>query len=807
MTSSSPRGLPRWTAIVGVVVVGLVSVASLVVLGESAPGLIAQGPAAVDPDLDQELSVLFEPVATAAIQRALHGVGIFVFLGLALFIVMKKATTRMANLAGLTLAALGASLFAPLGDLPGGDWLARVIGSITPEFLPGFWGSLAGVSLLVFLGTFPDGRWTPPWVGWPAFLGVFVGITSLIWPESFFDPMVWPSSLLLIWLVGLPIAALVAQALRARSTPLTSANRPVVVSLAVVILAFVLLWATQPELTPGALDLVVVTPRLSAVYAVNILVILTVAVFLFPVSVTFSIIRYRLFDVDLLVNRAIVYTIVTAVVGFSFFGIAFVLALFANVPVESAFDGRLAGPVGVTLGVFVVLVFQPLRRRVQRGVDRRFYRERYNAQQIIDGFARQMTRVVGPDQLASGLAHVINEAVHPLSVHLHTAPFSRETEEALAAGAAIEKRELPDLHEDSRIDGKSEGVVVPLLAGGSLTGVLELGKRSSGTPYSKLDLDLLDRLAKTAGPALQLAYEVQTREENAKDQQRAANELDLARKIQQGLLPKNYPDLPGWGFKAYYQPAREVGGDFYDWIPLPDGRLGIVIGDVSDKGIPAALVMATCRTLLRSAAVAGSSPGHLLADVNNRLQPDIPPGMFVTCLVAFLDTETGEMMMANAGHNLPYICQNGQVAELMVRGMPLGLMPEMNYEEIETRLDWGGVIVLTSDGLAESHCNAEMFGTQRLKDSLIGHPVDPLAAALEAHQSFVGAEWDQEDDMTVVTVGRLDRLIEELVNPEENASQAPADRSGLVVEGRSHSDSGSIGGHGPSLGVAAVCWA
>jgi serine phosphatase RsbU (regulator of sigma subunit) len=332
----------------------------------------------------------------------------------------------------------------------------------------------------------------------------------------------------------------------------------------------------------------------------------------------------------------------------------------------------------------------------------------------------------------------------------------------LSAGIAIDKKELPPLREDSRIDRSSEGVVVPLLAGGSLTGVLELGKRSSGTAYSKLDLDLLDRLAKTAGPALQLAHEVQIREQNAKDQQRAANELDLARKIQQGLLPKTYPELPGWSFNAFYQPAREVGGDFYDWITLPDGRLGIVIGDVSDKGIPAALVMATCRTLLRSAAGTGSSPGNLLADVNNRLQPDIPSGMFVTCLVAFLDPESGSIAMANAGHNLPYVCHDREVAELMVRGMPLGLMPDMSYEEINTRIETGGVMVLTSDGLAESHCDGEMFGTGRVQSSLMGKVDDPMSAALDAHRQFVGDEWDQEDDMTVVTVGRFEHVPDQI---------------------------------------------
>ncbi len=762
MTTRIGAGVPRWLAITVVLGTVIASSVALIILLESGVGnLIVQGPAAVDPDLGDELAVLFNPTTIATIQRVLHVAGLVVFFGLAAFILVKSHTTRTANLAALTLATLGASLFAPLVELPGGDWIAKVVGSITPENLPGFWGSLAGLSLLGFLGTFPDGRWTPAWSRWPLMLALVSGLSSLFWPGSPLNPANWPFTLAIVWLTGLPVTMLLAQAIRSRSQPLTQANRPVVVSLIAMIVAFVVLWATQPELTEGAFDLVVVTPRLSALYAVNILIVLTIATFLFPVAVSFSIVRYRLFDVDLLVNRALVYSIVTAVVGGTFLALTVAVSFLANVPLKSAVSGQVAGPLGVALGVFVVVVFQPLRRRVQTGVDRRFYRERYNAQRLIDEFSGQVTRVVSPEELAANLTRVVDQAVHPVSVEFHNGPFTPATENALSAGVAVDKAELTDLPAESVIDLGNKGVVVPLLAGGSLTGVLELGKRASGTAYSKLDLDLLDRLAKTAGPALQLAHEVQIREQNAKDQQRAANELDLARKIQQGLLPKGYPELPGWGFNAFYQPAREVGGDFYDWINLPDGRLGIVIGDVSDKGIPAALVMATCRTLLRSAADAGSSPGQLLADVNNRLQPDIPSGMFVTCLVAFLDPESGAISMANAGHNLPYICHDPEVVELMVRGMPLGLMPEMNYEEVDTRLDWGGVIVLTSDGLAESHCDGEMFGTGRVQASLKGQIADPLSAALDAHRLFVGDHWDQEDDMTVVTVGRTGRIAAE----------------------------------------------
>ena len=129
--------------------------------------------------------------------------------------------------------------------------------------------------------------------------------------------------------------------------------------------------------------------------------------------------------------------------------------------------------------------------------------------------------------------------------------------------------------------------------------------------------------------------------------------------------------------------------------------------------------MATCRTLLRVSAGTGRPPGDVLAEVNDRIQPDIPSGMFVTCLLAMIDPSTGSMALANAGHNLPYRAADELIVEIMARGMPLGLMPDMFYEEIEGRLSPGDSLVLTSDGLAEAHApDGEMYGTERLRHAL-----------------------------------------------------------------------------------------
>ena len=753
MTTLAPRPalLPRWAGLMIVLAIAVVSLASLVVLFSNPPtGLIAQGPAAVDGQIESELAVLFDPEVVGLAQRGLHLLGIAVFIGLALLLIGRRDASNRAPLAAVTLAALGASLFAPVDLLTGGSTIATVVGSITPTTLSGFWGSLAGIALLAFLATFPDGRWTPPWTRWLVGAAALSGLLNLFIPSS-----TWPTAVQIAWLVGLPSAAIAAQLIRRHQTPFAKATKPVVVSLVAALGAFLLLWVLQPELSSGVLDLVVVTPRLRAVYALNLLVLLTIAVFLFPMSVSVAIVRHRLFDLDLLVNRALVYGTVTALVGLLFLALAVAISVVAGDERISVLRAWGGGPAGVALGTILVLVFQPLRRRVQRAVDRRFYRERYDARRVIDAFAGEAARLVDPATLESELVSVVQRALRPKSVKLHTGPFSDVTKTALGSGVAVDLAAVaadPGL-EPFRSNGTA--VLVPLVAGGSLAGVLDLGQRSSDSRYSALDLDLLDRLGQAAGPALQLAYEVRVREKEAQNRERATHELELARKIQQGLLPHSFPDVKGWSFDAFYSPAREVGGDFYDWLELPDGRLAVIIGDVSDKGIPAALVMATCRTLLRVSAGTGRPPGDVLAEVNDRIQPDIPSGMFVTCLLAMIDPSTGSMSLANAGHNLPYRRSDELIVEIMARGMPLGLMPDMFYEEIEGRLSPGDSLVLTSDGLAEAHApNGDMYGTERLRHALSQANGDLVSATLESHTRFVGPTWEQEDDITMVTLAR-----------------------------------------------------
>jgi steroid delta-isomerase-like uncharacterized protein len=237
-------------------------------------------------------------------------------------------------------------------------------------------------------------------------------------------------------------------------------------------------------------------------------------------------------------------------------------------------------------------------------------------------------------------------------------------------------------------------------------------------------------------------------------------ELRLARSIQQASLPKEVPTLEGWQIAPFYRPARQVGGDFYDFHPLSEGRLGLVVGDATGKGVPAALVMSTTCGMLRLAAQSySSSPGKMLQRVNEALFPYIPSNMFVTCFYVILDPRSGRLRYTNAGHDLPYLHRrNGEAEELRARGMPLGLMPEMGYEEKETIVEAGEAALFYSDGLLEAHNpKGEMFGFPRLRALVAEHGAEEKSLVdllMEELYSFVGEGWEQEDDITLLTLER-----------------------------------------------------
>jgi serine phosphatase RsbU (regulator of sigma subunit) len=304
-------------------------------------------------------------------------------------------------------------------------------------------------------------------------------------------------------------------------------------------------------------------------------------------------------------------------------------------------------------------------------------------------------------------------------------------------------------------------LVVPLVSQARLVGLLGLGPRRSERDYAGDDRKLLEDLAERAAPALRVAQLVRrlVRQQAAELQarERIEQELQVAQLIQRQFLPRELPELSGWYVATYYQPAKAVGGDFYDFIELPDGQIGLVCGDVTGSGVPAALVMATTHSILRGDAPQYVSPGKVLERANNLLLQDIPPHMFVTCLYGVLDPATGTLRYANAGHNPPYVHTRDGVVELRATGMPLGAMPDMTYEEKETTLAPGDTVLLHSDGLVEAHDRErKMFGFPRLAELMNGCTGGPelIQLLLGELDGFTGPGWEQEDDITLVALQR-----------------------------------------------------
>ena len=238
------------------------------------------------------------------------------------------------------------------------------------------------------------------------------------------------------------------------------------------------------------------------------------------------------------------------------------------------------------------------------------------------------------------------------------------------------------------------------------------------------------------------------------------NELDIASNMQQSILPKRFPDGPDYQVYASMEPARNVGGDFYDVVPLEDGRVGVAIADVSDKGVASALYMMSSRTLLKGAAIGCANPGQVLEEVNDLLQDDSDTGMFVTVFYAIYDPATGEFTYANGGHNPPLIVySNGESTVLpMTGGVALGAAPGIRYQEHTVSLSQGDTVFLYTDGVTEAMNGAGgFFGLERLQKAFFdAPPIDSKAATdtvFEAVHAFTG-DTPQADDIACLALNR-----------------------------------------------------
>jgi sigma-B regulation protein RsbU (phosphoserine phosphatase) len=317
-----------------------------------------------------------------------------------------------------------------------------------------------------------------------------------------------------------------------------------------------------------------------------------------------------------------------------------------------------------------------------------------------------------------------------------------QTEEWLAESTSVASLKLRSI------------MCVPLLVQGRRIGLVYVDNRMQAGMFGKDDLELLQAVASTAAVAIENARLHMAEVEKA----RLERELEVARQVQTSLMPLKPPDIPGFELAGLWRAAREVGGDFYDFVPRGDGQVGIVIGDVTDKGVPAAFFMALARTTLRASLTAGGSALTGLQQANQLISADSSSGMFVTLLYVELVPGSRVLSSINAGHMPPlrYRAIEMDVARLPRGGLPLGVEPQGRFGETQTELSKGDALLLYTDGLVDAmNPQGDFYGWDRLRRAVSasgGLSAAEMLGAIDRDVNRFTAGNAPFDDLTMVVV-------------------------------------------------------
>ena len=505
----------------------------------------------------------------------------------------------------------------------------------------------------------------------------------------------------------------------------------------------------------------------------------------FPASIAYSIVMHNLFDADAIIKRTVGYVVVTVIVVGAYVG----LSLGLNVVVgEYHVAQSKAFPIIFTVGV--ILVFNPLRNRIQSVVDRLFFRKEYDYGVIVDKISGAMTSLLDLGQILRRLVQTFTEdmfidtssvillapAGNAYQVYLAEGDKREDVErisfkrdEPLMGIVEAEKRELTkyDLLEDPKykeicgvceqnFDSLNATLMVPLVFQDKVVGLLNLGEKKSGKAYNREDVNLLRTLAHQSAVAIENARLFQ---ENL-EKQRMEEELSIARDLQMSMLPDACPQVKGFHIAASSTPAREVGGDFYDFIEMGEEKIGFVVGDVTGKSVSGALVMSASRSVFRMLSEEKLTVGDIMARANRRLKKDIKTGMFVALLYAVLDARKGKVNLCSAGQTQPihFSARDGEAKLVDTKGdkFPLGILDQADYQETEIWLPPGDTIVFYTDGIVEAmNEQKEIFGFERLlelvKDAGSVSAEELHQEILDRVSEFVGTA-EQHDDLTVIVV-------------------------------------------------------
>jgi phosphoserine phosphatase RsbU/P len=541
----------------------------------------------------------------------------------------------------------------------------------------------------------------------------------------------------------------------------------------------VILWGTVAGIVPIIIERVAVD---FAGYHPSFWVdtTLILMLFLYPLSFAYAVVKHRVLEIPVLLRRSARYVLVQrGFIVLLFVSAATAIALFTHF--FSQFiraDTNLGMALSAVFGIVLVWAAAPLVKHGTVRIDRAFFRSVYDARVILQDLAEKTRTVTGRTELAALLEQHLNKALLPKTFVCYLGAGDSwliAQSGNVSVGAERLSSDLPFLVRLAT-RGKSWDVpppgsgnevppalaplapecLVPILDhDGRLSGLLALGQRLSEEPYSSEDKHLLDSVASQAGIALENIHLAENMAERMEADRRVARDMEIAREVQFRLFPQVMPPLETLQYAGTCIQARVVGGDYYDFLDLGPGRLGIVLADISGKGIAAALLMANLQANLRSQyAVALEDPKRLLQSVNRIFYENTPEDRYATLFFADYDDASRCLRYANCGHNPPLLLRaDGELERLGATATVLGLFKNWKCTVEEVSLRPGDVLLIYTDGITEaSGLTGEEFGESRLLEILRSHsqlPVEALLSLVVAGvQEFSGAS--QADDLTLL---------------------------------------------------------
>jgi phosphoserine phosphatase RsbU/P len=542
----------------------------------------------------------------------------------------------------------------------------------------------------------------------------------------------------------------------------------------------VILWGTVFGVLPivierAAIDFTGYRPS----FWFNTLLVIVLA--LYPLSFAYAVVKHRVMEIPVLLRRSARYVLVQR----GFVVLLFVAAVFAITFFTRTFsrffqpDPNVGMMLSAAFGIALVWLSAPLVKRGTQRIDRAFFRSAYDARVILEDLAEKTRTVTGRTELAALLEQHLNKALRPKTFACYVGTDDSQLiaqSGTVAAGAERLLSDLPFLVQlatrgkswDVPPSGSDDAEELPVLASlapeclvpivdhdGRLSGLLVLGQRLSEEPYSSEDKRLLDSVASQAGIALENICLAEKMAERMEADHRVARDMEIAREVQSRLFPQVMPPVATLDYAGTCIQARVVGGDYYDFLDLGPGRLGIVIADVSGKGIAAALLMGNLQAILRSQyAVALEDPHRLLQSVNRLFYENTLEDRYATVFFGDYDDASRYLRYANCGHNPPLLLRaNGELQRLGATATVLGLFKDWKCTVEKVSLRPGDMVLIYTDGITEALNPAEEeFGESRLLEILRSHPQLPVEALLSlilaAVQEFSGA--NQADDLTLL---------------------------------------------------------